>query len=60
MRGGAGFYAQLYLDFRDTDKQNRRNMFLSLLTQRSAWSVDILFRLFPNLVVARSSDGVLT
>ena len=32
-------------------------MFLSLLTQRSAWSVDILFRLFPNLAMALSSDG---
>ncbi|KAN0130459.1 hypothetical protein V8E53_011722 [Lactarius tabidus] len=46
---GRATVAYFYFDFRDTDKQNRRNLLLSLLSQISARSdlcCDILHRVF--------------
>jgi hypothetical protein len=46
---GLAFMAYFYFDFRDTDKQNRRNLLLSLLSQLSARSdlcCDMLYRVY--------------
>ena len=46
---GMASMAYFYFDFRDTDKQNRRNLLLSLLSQLSARSdlcCDILHRIY--------------
>ena len=48
-KAGLGTIAYFYFDFRDLDKQNRRNLLPSLLVQLSAQSsprCDILHRLF--------------
>lgn len=62
---GMASMAYFYFDFRDTDKQNRRNLLLSLLTQLSARSdpcFDILFRLYSEhgSGAQKPGDGVLT
>ena len=46
---GLAFIAYFYFDFKDTDKQNRRNLLLSLLSQLSACSdlcCDMLYRVY--------------
>jgi hypothetical protein len=46
---GLAFMAYFYFDFKDTDKQNRRNLLLSLLSQLSARSdlcCDMLYRIY--------------
>ena len=46
---GPAFIAYFYFDFKDTDKQNRRNLLLSLLSQLSACSdlcCDMLYRVY--------------
>ena len=48
-KAGLGFIAYFYFDFRDLEKQNRRNLLSSLLVQLSAQSstrCDILYRLY--------------
>ena len=56
--------AYFYFDFKDTDKQNRRNLILSLLSQLSARSdpcCDMLYRLFQthNNGAQKPTDDVL-
>src|SRR6266702_4473244 len=49
MQGRISVYCLLYFDFRDLEKQNRRNLLPSLLVQLSAQSspcCDILYRLY--------------
>jgi hypothetical protein len=46
---GLAFMSYFYFDFKDTDKQNRRNLLLSLLSQLSARSdpcCDMLYRIY--------------
>ena len=46
---GLAFMAYFYFDFKDTDKQSRRNLILSLLSQLSARSdicCDMLYRIY--------------
>ena len=48
-KAGLGLIAYFYFDFRDLEKQNRRNLLSSLLVQLSAQSstrCDILYRLY--------------
>ena len=50
-KAGLGSIAYFYFDFRDLDKQNRRNLLTSLLVQLSAQSghrCDILHRLYSD------------
>ena len=61
---GSALMAYYYFDFRDTEKQNRRNMILSLLSQLSARSdicCDILYRAYQthNNGAYQPTDDVL-
>ena len=61
---GLAFMAYFYFDFGDTDKQNRRNLLLSLLSQLSAYSdlcCDMLYRIYltHNNGAHKPTDDVL-
>jgi len=62
---GLASMAYFYFDFRDADKQNRRNLLLSILSQLSAQSdpcFDVLFPLYSKHGngAQKPGDGVLT
>ena len=61
---GRAFMAYYYFDFKNTDKQNRRNLILSLLSQLSARSdlcCDMLYRVYltHNKGAQKPTDDVL-
>jgi hypothetical protein len=64
-RAGLASMAYFYFDFRDLDKQNRRNLLPSLLVQLSAQSIpccDLLYRLYleHDNGTQKPSDAALT